>query len=94
MHVLVQVPSIFVSLAFFLYSQPAHDIFRDPQQPSAADVVNFASVESLHEIFSRYGEETSSRKIAKTIDVYRRNVGQITTTKQLADVISWTFDDG
>lgn len=55
---------------------------------TAYDIVNRASEEELSKIFYDYGQEFSSRKIAKAIVIYRRENGPIKTTKQLADVIT------
>ncbi len=53
---------------------------------SAADVVNTFSVEKLADIFYRYGEERSARRIARAIETARVK-NPIQTTAQLADVI-------
>ena len=53
---------------------------------SAIEVVNTYSFEKLKDIFYRYGEEKMSSFIAKKI-VEERKKEQITTTKQLVEVI-------
>ena len=53
---------------------------------SAADVVNTADEAELADIIYTYGEERASRRIAKEI-VAARAKGDITTTKELADII-------
>lgn len=53
---------------------------------SAADVINTADEAALADIIYTYGEERASRRIAKEI-VAARAKGEITTTKQLADLI-------
>jgi len=58
----------------------------DNEFESAADVVNDYDVESLTEIFTSYGEERFSKRIAEQIDVVRK-VERIKTTKQLEDII-------
>jgi len=54
---------------------------------SATHVVNKYSAKHLMKIFSEFGEERYSKKIANVI-VERRALKKITTTKQLADLIS------
>lgn len=54
---------------------------------TAYDVINKASEQELATIFYEFGEEHSSRKIAQYTVRYRKEVGAIETTKQLADVI-------
>jgi 16S rRNA (cytosine1402-N4)-methyltransferase len=53
---------------------------------SAYDVINTYKEEDLIRIFSEYGEERFSKRIAKSI-VETRRVKQIRTTKELADII-------
>ena len=53
---------------------------------SAFDVVNTYKEEELIRIFSEYGEERFSKRIAKAI-VETRRVKAIRTTKELADII-------
>jgi 16S rRNA (cytosine1402-N4)-methyltransferase len=53
---------------------------------TAADIVNTWQEESIADIIYGYGEDRSSRKIAKAI-VAARLVAPITTSKQLAEVI-------
>ena len=53
---------------------------------SAYDVVNSYDEEKLREIFFRYGEENTSKAIAKKI-VDERNKKEIETTLELVDVI-------
>ncbi len=54
---------------------------------TAADLVNGISVEQLSDIFSRYGEEKFSFRIAKAIE-RERAVSPIETTGRLADIIA------
>ena len=64
------------------------DMRMDPTAPrSAADIVNSASEEELADILWQYGEERASRAIARRI-VQQRAKAPITTTLQLADIIS------
>lgn len=53
---------------------------------SAYDVVNSYSEDELVKIFSEYGEERFSKRIAKAI-VEKRRIEPIRTTKELADLI-------
>ena len=53
---------------------------------SAFDVINKYKEEDLVRIFSEYGEERFSKRIAKSI-VETRRIKQIATTKELADII-------
>jgi 16S rRNA (cytosine1402-N4)-methyltransferase len=55
----------------------------DPEQATAADVVNLWSADDLAEVFFKYGEERESRRIARAIVAAR----PYTTTRQLAEVI-------
>lgn len=54
---------------------------------SAADLVNQAPEAVLADILYNYGEERASRRIARTI-VARRSEAAITTTAELADIVS------
>ncbi len=56
------------------------------QTKSALDVVNKYSEEDLAKIIFEYGEERFSKSIAKNICIARKTK-QITTTKELADII-------
>lgn len=53
---------------------------------SAADVINSASVDELADIFYYYGEEKSSRRVARAVDA-ARHLQPITRTLQLAEII-------
>lgn len=57
-------------------------------QTTAADVVNSWSEENLTTIFREYGEEKFAKGIAKRIVFCRQQDGDITTTKQLADIVA------
>ena len=56
------------------------------QKLSAIDVVNKYSEKDLEQIIFEYGEEKSARKIASEI-VKARKTKQITTTKELVEII-------
>lgn len=60
--------------------------FNQDNDFSAFDVVNTYSEADLVQIFSEYGEERFSKRIAKAI-VEKRRLESIETTKQLADLI-------
>ena len=68
--------------------------FRHPNQPTAADVVNTLDEKDLYKILRKYGEEKEARHIARTIVNSRYAFGDITTTGQLAKIISTAFHDG
>ncbi|KAK4470206.1 hypothetical protein MN116_005597 [Schistosoma mekongi] len=55
--------------------------------PTAAHVVNTLTIDELSNIFSIYGEERYSKRIANAIVDYRNDNGPIQSTKQLADLI-------
>jgi 16S rRNA (cytosine1402-N4)-methyltransferase len=56
------------------------------QQKTAADIINNASEKELLEILFTYGEESNAKKIVRAI-VALRKTSNITTTKQLTDLI-------
>ncbi|XP_077994793.1 12S rRNA N(4)-cytidine methyltransferase METTL15-like [Glandiceps talaboti] len=64
---------------------------RNPQQPTAADVVNALSEIDISKILKMYGEEKQARKIAKAIVQYRETFQPIATTKELAHIVSCVF---
>ena len=64
------------------------DMRMDPTRgESAAEVIAQAGEQELGTIFWKLGEEQQSRRIAKAI-VYERERGAITTTAQLAELVS------
>lgn len=64
------------------------DMRMDPETVmTAADLVNRCDAHELAQIFFEYGEERGSRKIAAAI-IRAREVAPVTTTHQLADIIS------
>ena len=71
----------------FLHEGPL-DMRMNPSAPrSAADIVNNAPEGELADILWQFGEERASRAIARRI-VQERAKAPITTTTQLADIIS------
>ncbi|ABG32863.1 ribosomal RNA small subunit methyltransferase H [Roseobacter denitrificans] len=62
------------------------DMRMSQEGPSAADIVNEASAETLANILFQYGEERASRRIAKAI-LTERALAPITTTLHLAGII-------
>lgn len=57
-------------------------------QIKAEDIVNNFDERRLYEIFKTYGEERYSRSIANAIVSARRLAGPISTTRQLAQIVS------
>jgi 16S rRNA (cytosine1402-N4)-methyltransferase len=72
----------------FSYSHDAPlDMRMDPTVPvTAADIVNTWSEAALADLFSRYGEERYSRRIARAI-VSQRTNSSFTRTAELVDTI-------
>ncbi|MEM9637251.1 MAG: 16S rRNA (cytosine(1402)-N(4))-methyltransferase RsmH [Pseudomonadota bacterium] len=62
------------------------DMRMSQEGPSAADLVNSASEETLANILFQYGDERASRRIARAI-IRARAEAPITTTLQLAGLI-------
>ncbi|XP_046379688.2 12S rRNA N4-methylcytidine methyltransferase-like isoform X2 [Haliotis rufescens] len=60
-------------------------------QPTAADVVNHIDEQDLYVIIKKYGEEKLARKIASAIVDTRYAFGNITRTRQLADIVASVF---
>lgn len=71
---------------FSFHSDAPLDMRMSQEGPTAADLVNEMSWQQLAEIFSKYGEEKFSVRIAKGICQYRE-IQPITTTLQLAEII-------
>ena len=63
------------------------DMRMSQKGPSAADLVNHGSETEIADILYHYGEEHASRRIARAI-VAARTVAPITTTLQLAEIVS------
>lgn len=70
----------------FMKEAPLDMRFDSDSQKTAFDVVNNYKEDELVKIFSEYGEERFSKRIAKKI-VDERKKSQIKTTTQLADLI-------
>lgn len=70
----------------FSHDAPLDMRFGDSIEKTAADIVNTYSEADLTRIFSEYGEERFSKRIAKAI-VEKRRENPIKTTKELADLI-------
>ncbi|XP_046379687.2 probable methyltransferase-like protein 15 homolog isoform X1 [Haliotis rufescens] len=64
---------------------------RIQDQPTAADVVNHIDEQDLYVIIKKYGEEKLARKIASAIVDTRYAFGNITRTRQLADIVASVF---
>lgn len=64
------------------------DMRFNPDSPwSAKEIVNVWPAEKLEKLISEYGEERFARSIARSIAQARRQ-SEVTTTKQLAEIIS------
>ena len=70
----------------FKSDAPLNMAFNQEQEFNAYDVVNTYSEQDLVRIFSEYGEERFSKRIAKSI-VAQRKIKKIETTCELADLI-------
>ena len=70
----------------FRENAPLNMAFDAQQKFNAYDVVNTYSENDLVKIFSEYGEEKFSKRIAKSI-VTQRKTKKIETTLELADII-------
>ncbi|RJQ57083.1 MAG: 16S rRNA (cytosine(1402)-N(4))-methyltransferase RsmH [Nitrospiraceae bacterium] len=70
----------------FLKDEPLDMRMDQSQGLTAEDVVNGYSERELADIIWKYGEERSSRKIAKAI-VYARNKKPVRTCRELAEII-------
>ena len=70
----------------FRQNAPLNMAFNAKQKFNAYDVVNTYSESDLVKIFSEYGEERFSKRIAKSI-VEQRKIKKIETTLELADLI-------
>jgi len=68
------------------------DVYRVKEQLTAADVVNHMSVDGLREVLRKYGEERHSKLIAHAIVDSRYAFGRITTTTQLANIVTAACD--
>lgn len=63
------------------------DMRMSQDGPSAADLVNTASEETLANVLYHYGEERASRRIAHAI-IAARAISAIATTGQLAEIVA------
>jgi len=62
--------------------------YRVKDQLTAADVVNHMSLKGLCQVIKKYGEERYAKQIAHAIVDSRYAFGPITTTTQLAKIIT------
>ena len=69
------------------------DYDRDPESPTAFDVINTLESIDLSRIFKQYGEEKYHVKIAQAIIDTRFMMHSIKSTKQLSDLISSVLGD-
>lgn len=72
---------------FSFHDDAALDMRMSKEGTSAADLINTLDVNEIAKILRDYGEEKFAYKIAQRIVAERKN-GDITTTGQLAEVIS------
>lgn len=70
----------------FLNDAPLDMRMSNKRKVSAADLVNRLSAGELQDIFSKYGEEKFSGRIARAI-VKNREISPITTTGELVEII-------
>ena len=70
----------------FLQEAPLDMRMDRSQEQTAAQLVNELPEPQLAEIFRRYGEERSARKLAAAIITQRRRA-RLSTTKELADLV-------
>lgn len=54
---------------------------------TAYDIINKAQERELADIFYKFGQEFNAKKIAQAIINYRKEIGPVKTTKQLANII-------
>ena len=80
------------SRGFSYMAEAELDMRMDKTQSlTAKEVVNTYSVEELTRIISEYGEEKFAKVIASNI-IKERNIEEITTTKQLVEIIKINSD--
>ncbi len=78
---------------FAFRQQGPLDMRMSDEGPSAADVVNEASMEEIAAILWRFGEERYSRRVARRI-VEARDQAPILTTGRLAEVVASAYPPG
>ncbi|XP_066151778.1 probable methyltransferase-like protein 15 homolog [Euwallacea fornicatus] len=66
---------------------------RDPNIPTAAEVLSNATEEDLYKIIKYYGEEKQARKIARAIMDSRYMFKRLTTTEELADLVECVISE-
>lgn len=71
----------------FMRDEPLDMRMANEEGLTAGKIVNKWSEEALVDLFSRYGEEVKATKIARAV-VETRTEEEITSSKQLADIIS------
>lgn len=64
---------------------------KDPDNPTAADVLATIEQEDLYKIIKYYGEEKRAKLIAQTISDVRYACKTIRTTHELADIVNSCF---
>lgn len=63
------------------------DADRNPEAPTAADILANASEEDLYKVIKIYGEEKHAKKIARAIVESRYLFKKLTTTEELAGLV-------
>ncbi len=71
----------------FMQTGPLDMRMNKNQALSAEEFVNKASEEQMVEVFKSYGEERYARRIARAIIRKRTELGPITTTTELAEIV-------
>lgn len=66
---------------------------RNPDQPTAADVLAKIDEQDLARILKVYGDEKNAKKIARAIIDVRYSLKKIETTRELANIVASCFPD-
>lgn len=66
---------------------------RNPNTPTAADVLAKINEIDLYKIIKVYGEEKKAKKIARAICDVRYSFKRIETTRELANIVASCFDE-
>lgn len=66
---------------------------RNPNTPTAADILAKIDEIDLYKIIKVYGEEKKAKKIARAIVDVRYSLKRIETTRELANIVASCFDE-
>lgn len=66
---------------------------RDPNTPTAADILAKIDELDLYKVIKVYGEEKKAKKIARAIVDVRYSLKRIETTHELANIVASCFDE-